>query len=634
MKKKITKKSKKLPISNNEEKINKDLENEILDENWETFEFSNIMKFKLYNEIILDEDLKNELRKNQEIVWWLTYFVYIRVSKIWEYDMSLVDQLKIIIWNANRNGHRVVIRWESRSWSKDWRTEFNLMVKTLLEDSKLEKKNSKYGWVYVFKIDRFARNSKDFAIWEELLQNWKKIISITETIENTPTGRLLFRMLSSFAIFESEKLSNRQSLSDIQNLARKNLRGLWWELDIFWYYFDDNWNKKARSEDKVIKIDKEEKLVVQRIYDIYLDISDKSSKNYVETDVTRWKIIWELLKDKEKLIIKKHNLESVDLKDKEKLLKAAKKDLNSIRNIIVNDNSLKYNWIFERNINVNDELIVSYIKNNSNKDWLEFDIEWLNEVWASVIFRFKFDDLVIIPDEKYDKTRKITKVYGKIPKKIWKYSDILKYETNSWEIYNLAANTVGKKIAIQYWLDKNRNIDWLKCNISQNKIDKKLLENKKFKSLKFTNEQIETLRTEWLKTIKSYNRNILRSLKIKKVVYERMIEDYKYMQDFATYDSYNQNLINKQIKLQTELLKEINDEIYEVEELTNKFFDIYMWIYKDVKKIILDKDSELVNAKLKILIDSIYLDEEINIKNIEYNNFIKKILWPPKEENM
>jgi hypothetical protein len=55
-----------------------------------------------------------------------------------------------------------------------------------------------------------------------------------------------------------------------------------------------------------------------------------------------------------------------------------------------------------------------------------------------------------------------------------------------------------------------------------------------------------------------------------------MIEDYKYMQDFATYDSYNQNLINKQLKLQTELLKEINDEIYEVEELTNKFFEIYM----------------------------------------------------------
>ncbi|MDD3794217.1 MAG: recombinase family protein [Candidatus Gracilibacteria bacterium] len=634
MKKKITKKSKKLPISNNEEKINKDLENEILDENGETFEFSNIMKFKLYNEIILDEDLKNELRKNQEIVGGLTYFVYIRVSKIGEYDMSLVDQLKIIIGNANRNGHRVVIRGESRSGSKDGRTEFNLMVKTLLEDSKLEKKNSKYGGVYVFKIDRFARNSKDFAIGEELLQNGKKIISITETIENTPTGRLLFRMLSSFAIFESEKLSNRQSLSDIQNLARKNLRGLGGELDIFGYYFDDNGNKKARSEDKVIKIDKEEKLVVQRIYDIYLDISDKSSKNYVETDVTRWKIIWELLKDKEKLIIKKHNLESVDLKDKEKLLKAAKKDLNSIRNIIVNDNSLKYNGIFERNINVNDELIVSYIKNNSNKDGLEFDIEGLNEVGASVIFRFKFDDLVIIPDEKYDKTRKITKVYGKIPKKIGKYSDILKYETNSGEIYNLAANTVGKKIAIQYWLDKNRNIDGLKCNISQNKIDKKLLENKKFKSLKFTNEQIETLRTEGLKTIKSYNRNILRSLKIKKVVYERMIEDYKYMQDFATYDSYNQNLINKQIKLQTELLKEINDEIYEVEELTNKFFDIYMGIYKDVKKIILDKDSELVNAKLKILIDSIYLDEEINIKNIEYNNFIKKILWPPKEENM
>lgn len=418
MSKKIVKKSKKLPISYNEEKVNEELENDILDENWETFEFSDIMKFKLYNEIILDEDLKNELRKNQEIIWWLTYFVYIRVSKIWEYDMSLVDQLKIIIWNANRNWHKVIIRWESKSWSKDWRTEFNLMVKTLLDDAKLDKKNCKYGWVYVFKIDRFARNSKDFAIWEELLGFWKKIISITETIENTPIGRLLFRMLSSFAIFESEKLSNRQSLSDIQNLARKNLRGLWWDLDIFWYYFDDNWNKKARSEDKVIRVNKEEKLVIQRIYDIYLDISDETSKNYVETDTTRWQIIWELLKDKEKLIIKKHNLESVDFKDKEKLLKAAKKDLNSIRNIIINDNSLKYNWLFERNINVNDELIVSYIKNNSNKDWLEYEIDWLNEVWASVIFRFKFDDLVIIPDQKYDKTRKIPKVYKKRPKKI------------------------------------------------------------------------------------------------------------------------------------------------------------------------------------------------------------------------
>jgi hypothetical protein len=58
-----------------------------------------------------------------------------------------------------------------------------------------------------------------------------------------------------------------------------------------------------------------------------------------------------------------------------------------------------------------------------------------------------------------------------------------------------------------------------------------------------------------------------------------------------------------------------------------------MWIYKDIKKIILDKDSELVNAKLKILIDAIYLDEEKNIKHIEFNNFIKKILWQPKEEN-
>ncbi|MDD3049486.1 MAG: hypothetical protein PHQ89_05960 [Bacilli bacterium] len=84
-------------------------------------------------------------------------------------------------------------------------------------------------------------------------------------------------------------------------------------------------------------------MIVQRIYDIYEDISDETSKNYIDDDKTKRKIIWELLKDKEKLVIKKHNLASIDLKDKEKLLKPAQKDLNTIRNIVENDNSLQYN---------------------------------------------------------------------------------------------------------------------------------------------------------------------------------------------------------------------------------------------------------------------------------------------------
>jgi hypothetical protein len=63
---------------------------------------------------------------------------------------------------------------------------------------------------------------------------------------------------------------------------------------------------------------------------------------------------------------------------------------------------------------------------------------------------------------------------------------------------------------------------------------------------------------------------------MKKIVYERMIDDYKYMQDFMDYNYYNQSLINKQIELQSDLLYNINQEIKNIEDTTNKYFDIYM----------------------------------------------------------
>jgi DNA invertase Pin-like site-specific DNA recombinase len=60
----------------------------------------------------------------------------------------------------------------------------------------------------------------------KLLDAGYEFISATETIENTPTGRLLFRMLSSFAVYESEKLSNRQSIAKIHNLILQKFDSL------------------------------------------------------------------------------------------------------------------------------------------------------------------------------------------------------------------------------------------------------------------------------------------------------------------------------------------------------------------------------------------------------------------------
>lgn len=587
------------------------------------FEFSSQINELLYSELNIDDDIKEKLRLNKKIIEGLTYFIYIRISKEWEYDMSFTDQVKTLLSNANKNWHKIIIKWEKKSWSKNWRDDFNDMINMLLEDSKKDINKRTYGWIYVLKLDRFARNSIDFTRWEKLLDAWYRIISATETIENTPTWRLLFRMLSSFAIYESEKLSNRQTLSEIQNLVRVNLKALWWKLDIFWYRFTNTENEKARSEDKILEVDQKQKLIIIKVYDIYSEISDENSKNFIKTDTAKWKIIWErLTKREQNIIIKSKISDSI-----EENLKVTdiKKNYNVIRNIVENKQKLKYNWVFERNININDELIINYI-NNNNTESSDFELKWNNEVGWVITFKFIFDDLAIISDKQYSETRKTTQIYNKKPKKIWRYSNILKYQTNEWNIYELEAYTVSWKPAIQYRLKERWNSD-IKCNISQGIIDKLIIKDKRIKNIKFNDEQIEFFKKQCWKYIISYNDTAKRSLTMKAKAYQRTIDDYDYQLTFKDHKSDDIDLINRNKQLYRWLIKEVQEEINEIEDFTNESINIYMSIYNNINEIFLEKDSEFANAKLRILIDSIYLDENRNIKHIELNSFIKEVLW-------
>lgn len=586
------------------------------------FEFSSQISELLYKQLKIDNDINEKLRENQKIIGGLTYFIYIRISKEWEYDDSLTDQLKTLLSNANKVWHKVIIKWEKKSWSKKWRDDFNDMIEILLQDSKKEVSKRKYWWVYVFKLDRFARNSIDFTRWERLLDAWYRIISATETIENTPTWRLLFRMLSSFAIYESEKLSNRQTLSDIQNTVRVNLRALWWKLDIFWYRFTNKKNTKARSEDKVLEIDPKQKLIIIKVYDIYSEISNENNKAFIKTDTARWKVIWERLTKREQNIIIESKI--WDNIEENKDITDIKKNYNVIRNIIENKQKLKYNWTFERDISINDELIINYV-NNNNKENSNFELEWNNEVGWTIKFRFVFPHLSILTDKQYNETRKTTLVYNKKPKKIWRYSNILKCESNQWEIFNLEAYA-GKNETIQYRL-KKRGASDIKCNISQRNIDKLVIKDKKIKNLKFNDEQIEFLRKESIRYIKSYNVKIKKSLNMKLIAYQNTIDDYDYQLTFKDHTSNDLELINKNKQIYRWFLKEIQKEIDEVDDYENEIINIYMSIYKNIKDIFIEKDSEFANAKLRILIDSIYLDENRNIKHIELNSFIKEVLW-------
>jgi len=69
-------------------------------------------------------------------------------------------------------------------------------------------------------------------------------------------------MLSSFAIFESKKLWNRESIANIHNIILKRFRNLWWKTVIFWY--------ELYWKDKKIRVNKNEKEMILDIYDLFI----------------------------------------------------------------------------------------------------------------------------------------------------------------------------------------------------------------------------------------------------------------------------------------------------------------------------------------------------------------------------
>lgn len=543
------------------------------------------------------------------------FFVYTRVSKTWEYDTSLDDQKSVILSLAEKNWHKYKLVEEKASRNKDIRAEFDSMMLELINDSKLSLDNRKYWGIYVFKLDRFSRNSEDFVKWELLLDKWYKIISVTETLENTPTWRLLFRMLSSFAIFESEKLWNRQSLSKIQNLIRQNFNWLWWKL-IFWYYFNNKWN----NDSKELKINKEQALIINKIYNIYLE--HKNGEKISENE--KYLLIWDKLEQNEKKIIKEYISNNTIDENNAYIKDNTSNDLRFIRNIIENKHNIKYNWNYSYNISINDELIVNYIQNVSLNE--EFELEWINDIWWEIQFKFYFPELQIIDDLKYKNTRNETKIYLKRDEIIWRYSDLLYTTSESWEIIEFEAYI--QKNSTQYRPKKRGKKDSRKIYISQLKINELLSNNKIFKKIKFTDEQLSYIKELWTNEIKRYFWNEDKKLKIKKTVYQRMLDDYWYKIKYN--DTSELNILTKEFDYYNSLLNNINNEINNLNSKIVQKLDIFLNIFSNAESIlknIEEKNDQQINNQLKVLIKSIEIDKTKTIKHIELNLFIKELLW-------
>ena len=131
-----------------------------------------------------------------------TCVIYARYSSHSQGEQSIEGQLHDAYEYARREEMMVVGEYidRAKSGTRDDRAAFQRMIK----DS--DKKQFKF--ILVWKLDRFARNRYDSAIYKaKLKKNGVRVISIMERIQDDPEGIILEGMLESMAEYYSANLS-------------------------------------------------------------------------------------------------------------------------------------------------------------------------------------------------------------------------------------------------------------------------------------------------------------------------------------------------------------------------------------------------------------------------------------------
>lgn len=128
--------------------------------------------------------------------------IYARYSSHNQSEQSIEGQLHDAHAYAEREGYAIVREYidRARSGKKDDRASFQRMI----EDA--QKKT--FAVILVWKLDRFARNRYDSAIYKaKLKKSGVRVVSVMERIEDNPEGIILEGMLESMAEYYSANLA-------------------------------------------------------------------------------------------------------------------------------------------------------------------------------------------------------------------------------------------------------------------------------------------------------------------------------------------------------------------------------------------------------------------------------------------
>lgn len=189
--------------------------------------------------------------------------VYARYSSAGQNDQSIEGQVKTCREFAAQRGFRVVHEYADRALSgrhAETRPAFQQMI--------VDAKKRTFQYILVWKLDRFARNRYDSAIYKKELRKYGvRVLSVTEGIDEGNESILLEAILEAMAEEYSRQLSQNVRRGMRQN-AEKNLS------------IGGVTPLGYKLENRTYVIDEKEAQIVRYIHEAYAN--GKPSKEIVE----------------------------------------------------------------------------------------------------------------------------------------------------------------------------------------------------------------------------------------------------------------------------------------------------------------------------------------------------------------
>ena len=180
--------------------------------------------------------------------------IYARYSSDRQNEQSISGQVEVCTEWAKNNDVEIIQIYhdEALSGKTDKRPDFQQMIK--------DAKSGKFDYIIVYKLDRFARNRYDSAIYKAQLKKCNvRILSAMENIADGPEGIILESVLEGMAEYYSA------------NLAQNVLRGMHQRAELGKYLGGTVPLGYKIDKDKNYVIDEDSAAVVKRIYQLYAD---------------------------------------------------------------------------------------------------------------------------------------------------------------------------------------------------------------------------------------------------------------------------------------------------------------------------------------------------------------------------